>query len=276
MAFSVKVLADSVGPNEARLTTVEVTLPRIVLSELLTHRVFSRNSASSRAIPIERMIQRVLHDPFVPEYWGANQKGMQAVSEISAACAEEGRHRWLMARDKAVTEVKNLMALGVHKQIANRLLEPFAWTTVIITATEWDNFFALRCHRDAQPELRRAAEMIRAARDESRVTRCARDQMHMPMCEDYGDLRYEGYSDTDVSMIVAGRCARISYLTHDGKRNPRADLELATRLLQSGHMSPFEHVAYASEEKEWFGNFYGWRQMRKGIENENIFRGDAK
>ena len=271
MTFSAKVLADSVGPNGVRLTTMEVTLPRMVLAEFLTHRMFSRNSASSRAIPIERMIQRVMKDPFVPEYWGENQKGMQAEREISDEQKAKARIYWLTARDKAVTEAKNLLAVGVHKQLANRLLEPFLWTTVIVTATEWENFFALRRHKDAQPELRRAAECMWRAQDGSKPNSLEAGKAHRPLCDDYEDLRYEGYSEGRIDLISVGRCARVSYLTHDGRRDPKADEELANRLRVSGHMSPFEHVAYASADMEWFGNFYGWHQMRKDVPNEDVF-----
>lgn len=273
MTYEAKVLADSVGPNGVRLATLTITLPRIVLAEFNTHRMFSRNSASSRAIPIEKMIQRVMNSPFIPESWGANQKGMQAEREIVPEAAAEARHHWLMARDKAVTEARMLLSLGVHKQLANRLLEPFSWTTILVTATEWSNFFALRRHRDAQPEIRQAADAMWQVLEASIPKSVKERKPHLPLCDDLEDLQFEGFSTDAICKIVAGRCARVSYLTHDGKRDPRADLELADRLLASGHMSPFEHVGFATNELEWSGNFRGWRQYRKDIANESVYKG---
>lgn len=272
MGTSARVLADSIGPNGVRLTSLEVTLPRIVLAELLTHRVFSRNSASSRAIPVERMIQKVLTDPFIPETWGANQKGMQAERNVDEGRAQEARLRWLVARDHAVTEATKLLSLGIHKQLANRLLEPFLWTTVLITATEWDNFFALRRHSDAQPEIQRVAGVMMEAREGSRPERKLEGEWHRPLSEDMEDLKFDGYTDDQINRIIVGRCARVSYNTHDGKKDPKADLALANRLLESGHMSPFEHVARASLDMGWFGNFYGWNQLRKDIPSEDVFQ----
>ena len=151
MSYSAKVLADSISPDGVRLTTMEVTFPRIVLAEFNTHRMFSRNSASSRAIPVEKMIQRVLDDPFSPVWWGKNQSGMQAAEELSGEALRLARQHWLDARDFAISCVRLFQApeISLHKQIANRLLEPFLWHTVVVTATEWENFFALRCHKDA-------------------------------------------------------------------------------------------------------------------------------
>lgn len=271
MGSEAKILADSVGPNGIRLTTMAVTMPRIVLAEFNTHRNFSRNSASSRAIPVERTIQRVLNDPFVPTYWGANQKGMQADREIDEVHALEARARWMMARDKAVSEAKNLLELGVHKQLANRLLEPFMWTTVIVTATEWANFYALRRHKDAQPEIREVANLMWRAQMASKPRVLGLGDAHLPLCDDVEDLRFEGLGPDEICRVVVGRCARVSYLTHEGKRDPKADVALADRLRESGHMSPFEHVAFAVEGVEWSGNFRGWAQYRKDLPSEAVF-----
>ena len=182
MSFDAKVLADSQSPAGYRLTTLEATFPRFVLAEFNTHRVFSRNSASSRAIPIAKQLRRVLEDPYVPIEFGSNQPGMQAGPALTGEKRDAAEHEWLHARDDAVRRVLGLVTdpevaldgrrpardpaagrgrrpraaqpsewLNVHKQVANRLLEPFMWHTVIVTATEWDNFWNLRCHPDAQP-----------------------------------------------------------------------------------------------------------------------------
>lgn len=300
MGFDAKVLADSQSPAGHRLTTLEATFPRFVLAEFNTHRVFSRNSASSRAIPIAKQLRRVLEEPYVPIEFGSNQPGMQAGPALSGEKREVAEREWLRARDDAVRRVLGLVTdpetaqgglldvleqveeatqaknrpdewLNVHKQVANRLLEPFMWHTVIVTATEWDNFWNLRCHPDAQPEIRLVAETMRDAMAASEPEELADDEWHLPLVspEDRGQVG----SIEDLIKISAGRCARVSYLTHAGKRDLSADVELHDRLLESGHMSPLEHPARPLsadelEESEWSGNFRGWHSYRKTLSGE--------
>jgi hypothetical protein len=296
MSFDAKVLADSLSPAGHRLTTLEATFPRFVLAEFNTHRVFSRNSASSRAIPIFKQLRRVLEDPYVPIEFGANQPGMQAGAPLEGEDRLAAEGEWLGARDDAVRRVLGLVAgpeevgpeedlsaaltriealykgeerpagwLNVHKQVANRLLEPFMWHTVIVTATEWDNFFNLRCHGDAQPEIRRIATAMRAAHEASEPAALGDDEWHLPL------IRPEDREQVDslevLLKVSAGRCARVSYLTHAGERDLAADVELHDRLLESGHMSPLEHQAQPADD-EWCGNFHGWRPYRKTIAGE--------
>lgn len=135
MSHAAKILADSISPNGVRLTTMEVVIPRIVLAEFNTHRMFSRNSASSRAIPVEKMLKRVLENPYVPSEWGTNQRGMQAGVPLDARDAEKATHHWLRARDFAIEQVENLLNQGVHKQLTNRLLEPSGPTSSTCVAT---------------------------------------------------------------------------------------------------------------------------------------------
>lgn len=273
--YSAKILKDSLAPCGSRLTTMEVTFPRIVLAEYNTHRVYSRNSASSRAIPVEKMIKRVVDNPFLPLVWGKNQKGMSAEFELSITEQDQANKIWLSARDSMVNHVQQLLNIGVHKQIANRLLEPFMWQTVICSATSWDNFFNLRCDKDAQPEIRKIAEMMRdlyySVQPNSDLSKTF--NWHLPLVEDdeFDDL-LKSFTIDDIKKICVGRCARVSYLTHDGKRDPLADIELASRLLISGHMSPFEHAAKALTSNIQCGNFSGWKQYRKFIPNESVFR----
>lgn len=281
MAYSAKVLRDSISPEGVRLTTLEVTFPRIVLAEFNTHRVFSRNSASSRAIPVEKMLKRVEEDPFIPIYWGKNQKGMQAEQELSEWDQLMAKLEWLEAKDRAVEQVQKLLELGVHKQITNRLLEPFMWHTVIVSSTEWENWRGLRRNKDAQPEIRRIADMADEAIEASTPKLVDHGEWHLPLVDDYDRLVTDGFSLTDIVKICIGRCTRVSYLTHDGKRDPRADIELCERLLRSGHMSPFEHAArpftlYENDqatchENPFCGNFRGWVQARKLIKDEDNF-----
>jgi len=310
MPFDAKVLADSRSPAGYRLTTLEATFPRFVLAEFNTHRVFSRNSASSRAIPIAKQLRRVLEDPYVPIEFGSNQPGMQAGAALSGEKRDAAEREWLHARDDAVRRVLGLVAdpdaiaadddlfevlgqveeaignraqpaewLNVHKQVANRLLEPFMWHTVIVTATEWDNFWNLRCHADAQPEIRLVAESMRTATMGSEPAELDWGDWHLPLIrpEDRQQASIE-----DLIKISAGRCARVSYLTHAGKRDLDADIELHDRLLESGHMSPLEHPARPLsaadlETNEWNGNFRGWRSYRKNISGEAnpLGKGDA-
>jgi len=267
MTYAARVLADSISPERVRLTTLEVTFPRIVLAEFNTHRVFSRNSASSRAIPVSKQLKRIQSDPFMPIYWGANQSGMQAQAELADDARASAHAIWLEARDSALRHVEQLLELGLHKQLTNRLLEPFMWHTVIVTATEWTNFFALRANPDAQPEIRKTAELMRRALVDSE-----------PVPRNYGDwhtplIQPDENFDLETSIkISAGRCARVSYLTHDGVRDPAKDIELYDRLINSGHMSPTEHVARPLESDEIHkGNFRGWHQHRADLPFEEDF-----
>lgn len=286
--YECEILADSIGPTGKRLTTVVVTYPRMVHAELLTHRMLSRNSASSRAIPNEKLRQRVIDDPAMPVWWGKNQSGMQAREELSdndnafPAWSSDGAARistraqakrlWLRARDKMLEASEELAKLGLHKQLCNRLIEPWMGITVIISATEWENFFRQRCHPDAQPEIRVAAEAIRDAMAKSTPDVAMIGQWHLPLVkqEDLGGK----HTGKELVQLSVARCARVSYLTHDGKRDPAADLALYDRLVTSGHWSPFEHAAHAIDPKDYkqrIGNFVGWRQHRFEIDPKYIY-----
>jgi hypothetical protein len=289
MGYAAKILADSITNDGCRLTTFEVTLPRIVLAELNTHRMLSRNSASSRAIPVLKRIKSVVDDPFIPEAFGRNQKGMQAGGELDPEATARAVAAWLDARDAAVRHAHELAKLEVHKQLANRLLEPFLWHTVVLSATEWENFDALRCHPDAQPEIRKPSEMMRDLRASSVPAKIRYGEWHTPYlsAEEQEELiRLHGFSHTETLLVSIGRCARVSVKTHDGTLDPRADADLASRLRKSGHMSPLEHVAQAFPLPVWdvatrgrpavyedgfMGNFRGWKQFRKGIPHESNF-----
>ncbi|AKM80004.1 TPA: hypothetical protein DDX46_01590 [Candidatus Saccharibacteria bacterium] len=273
--YSAKIIADSVSRHGQRLTTMEVVFPRMVLAEFNTHRVFSRNSASSRAIPVEKQLRKIKEQPFVPEYWGANQSGMQAEAELIAEAKDAALDEWLAARDSAVAHVEKLLAIGLHKQLANRILEPFMWHTVIVTATEWSNYFALRANEMAQPEIRKVSELMQAAYEASTPKQLSDDEWHLPLIQ---AEEYDGVFEKsdDARMISAARCARVSYLTHEGKRDLSADIVLYDRLTSGGHMSPLEHVARSLtkdelSEGEFRGNFRGWMQLRKLVPNEDDY-----
>ena len=272
MGYECKVETDSISPDGIRLTTMVVTFPRIVLAEFNTHRVFSRNSASSRAIPVEKQLRRVLRDPFIPVSFGVNRSGMQATEELTGWRLKLGRLIWLLGSKAAVALAWILLKVGVHKQITNRVLEPFMWHTVVVTATEWENFFALRTHKDAQPEIQVIARMMKDAYDKSNPTPLHYEEWHLPFVN---QLEKQTVG-VDWPMVSAARCARVSYLTHDGKRDLDADLKLAKRLQSSGHMSPFEHAAtpdaFANGMEDFTGNFRCWVQLRKMLPNERIYK----
>ncbi len=141
-----KIVADSISPQRYRITTMLLTFPRFILAELNTHRVFSRNSASSRAIPFEKMVKMVEEDPFIPIAWQKDHKGMQGTEYFTdPEDIKELTESWLSALDLAVRRAKEIDEWGATKQLCNRLLEPFMWHTALVTATEFDNFFKLRC-----------------------------------------------------------------------------------------------------------------------------------
>jgi thymidylate synthase ThyX len=285
-----KIVLDSVGPNDARLTTYELTYPRMVHAELMTHRVFSRNAASSRAIPTEKLLARIETDPAMPVYWGKNQAGMQAREELRGDELTPVVRGWLSLMQRAVDGARSLASLGLHKQIANRVVEPWMDITVIVTATEYGNFFALRDHADAQPELAACAAKAHALYRESEPQRLEAGQWHLPYVtgNDDAQLVRDGFV-RDMWAVSVGRCARVSYLTHDQRRDPAADVALAKdRIQPSGHMSPFEHPAQAMTTPEWeryaeeaaqswirhrvpVGNFWGWKQLRKTLPHEHDF-----
>jgi hypothetical protein len=295
MPYEARIILDSVGPNGARLTTFELSYPRFVHAELLTHRTFSRNSASSRAIPVEKLLGRIEDDPVIPVFWGSNRAGMQAREELSdfdKCCAET---LWRAAVRSGVDFARKLGAMGLHKQIANRAAELGMFITVVVTATEWSNFFALRDHPDAQPELRSIAAKAHALYREYSPQELAAGAWHLPYVTGYDDV--PGYDAAEAlaamdarqaCLIAVGRCAAVSYL-NQGQRDIKADAARAEKNLVAGHMSPFEHVAQAMTTEEWRdygyaaaiewvtgrvppGNLWGWRQFRKTINNEHDFR----
>jgi thymidylate synthase-like protein len=269
VGYSARILLDSVNPVGNRLTTFECTYPRFVHSELLTHRQFSRNSSSSRAIPIEKMIERVEKDPVLPVWWGKNQMGMQAREELEGPEKNYVIKLWLDAHYDVARTARKMAACGVHKQIVNRILEPWMWITVIISATEYENFFKLRCHLDAQPELKHIADMMQDLYRNNVPTARRAGEWHLPLTGFEGD---ELLAEQGKIKVCVGRCARVSYLTHEGKRDVDKDIELHDRLLNGsggiGHHSPFEHAAQAMINSGQSGNFNGWRQYRKMVENE--------
>jgi thymidylate synthase ThyX len=285
VTYTAKILLDSVSPSGDRLTTFEVTYPRMVHSELMTHRVFSRNAASSRAIPVAKMIQRVIDDPVIPVEWGLNQAGMQAALFADDWTEEKATATWLCARDDAVTAAQQIAGLGIHKQIVNRVLEPWTWITVVITATDYSGFFAQRASRYsplAQPELRTIADMMLALYETSVTHNLSYGDWHTPYIQD--DEIFDNDSPRRSNLdrpavekrkqVSVARCARVSYLTQNGVRDHEKDLELYERLVSARplHASPLEHVATpARPGATSLGNLQGWRQMRHEVEARAMY-----
>lgn len=268
--FDVKIITDSTNESKTtRLTTFQLKYPRFFHSEFLTHRVFSRNASSSRAIPIKKMIEMVEKTPAMPIEWGKNQKGMQSKELLSPDKANEAIKLWVEASRHACAYAQALETLGAHKQIANRILEPFQWISVIVTATDFKNFFELRAHEDAQPEFRHLAQMMKEAYDASVPDVLEVEEYHLPYIK---DEEYLKFSILDLAKMSAARCARVSYLTHDGQEpSPEKDFELYERLVGSMpmHCSPVEHQARLVSYGQSYlnGNFDKcWVQFRKLIE----------
>lgn len=285
MTITAKIIADSISPAGIRLVTMQWRYPKFIHGEVMTHRVFSRNASSSRAIPVERMIQDVIDDPAMPVFWGRNQKGMQAVEELTGTDLTLAPERWLIARDEAVKQARAMLRWNVHKQIVNRIIEPWCHINALVSSTEWANFDALRMHKDTQPEMRALAEAAYAAREQSIPVRLEPGQWHLPYCSDVHGKECTAYDDDAIKVSVA-RCARVSYMTHESKPpNVDDDLALYERLVGSTplHASPTEHQATPDgtvegigvEHGGWqnwdqHGNFAGWRQYRKMLANEYV------
>lgn len=306
--ISATIIKDSISEEDKRITTMQLRYPRFIHSEFMTHRMFSRNASSSRAIPVERMIQDILNDTAMPIHWGKNQKGMQAheecnnsvtltaplvysdggggqlqVSQIADiplginremtiehyhATAQEA---WLEARDRAIDMALAYHKAGYHKQVVNRLLEPFMHINTLVTATEWSNFFALRNHPDAEPHIAMLAREMKKAMDNSRPWWLWEGDWHLPYMSNNA-IQELGRMDAIKSSVA--RCARVSYFTHDTGTTPTLsqDLALYDQLVGGDiiHASPAEHQATPTFAEYRSGNFRGWKQYRKSLINENI------
>ena len=266
--ISAKVVADSYYVD-ARLTTFELVYPRMIHSELMTYCVWARNAASTRAIPIEKMIEAVKTNPAMPVYWGKNQKGMSASEELTGDERGLAEFAWLRGRDKAVETARALSDLGVHKQIANRVMEPFMHMQTVVTATEWANMYAQRTAKDAQPEFQALAEAMLTAHNDSEPSCLSRDGMwHTPYVN---FAEFQALGEENALAVSAARCARVSYTKHGAGTDLQKDLELFRSLTERGHWSPLEHVAvsrrdfYACE-----GKFKRFQQLRHQYLHENI------
>lgn len=328
--MSVKVIADSISESGVRIITIHARYPRIIHSEVMTHRVFSRNARSSRAVPLKTMLEEIRNDPFVPWHWGKNQSGMQASEECDERVLLENFdfyaedeydqpkwHReiipynreaaWRTAAMYACDVAEAFMKAGYHKQVANRLLEPFMYIDTLITSTSWENFFHLRDHKDAEPHFQDLARMIKDAIGASTPKLLKVGEWHLPYIvteathendymTDSAKIYKQFWAGVDVNAfggtsardadildtlkkISVARCARISYKPFDGDASLEKELERYNDLVGSDplHASPSEHQAtpdyYTGEhwaKPQLHGNFTGWKQYRKFLANEFV------
>lgn len=284
-----KVILDSVSPEGIRLTTVQVRFWRPMLPELNTHRAISKNAGSSRARPSKAIIDQVRNDPWGPIHWGRNQAGMQAKDELTGHHVRAAVGRWKTAAQSAAHNAEMLHLLGAHKQIVNRLLEPYTYVDVLLTATDWANFFALRLHEDAQPEMQDLAQAIKNAMDASEPTLLQPGEWHLPYITDSDwDAAEEylygvGYTAAVVETprvvevlkrLSVSRCAKISYTAFDGTVEPiEKELDRYRRLIETQpvHASPLEHVCTPATVHDYRpSNLRGWNMLRKFVDNEYV------
>ena len=287
------IIADSVSAHTGQyITTFELEYPRFIHSELMTHRQFSRNAASSRAIPIDKMIEQVIYNTAMPVQWGLNQSGMQAKDE--QANTDACKEAWCNARDSAIHHAYQLKNLGLHKQIVNRVLEPFQMMKTLVTATSFDNFFNLRCHRDAQPEIKQLADLMYEAMQESEQEVLYAGEWHTPYVKhirtnDNDTLKYYILDNNDgmkfltkeEAIKISCSCvAQVSYRKND--TSIQKALSIYDKLVNSEpvHASAFEHCAtpLSRETQDGVthirvdgipcsGNFERWVQYRQLIKN---------
>lgn len=288
MTIAAEVICDSTTDGRiwkpVRLTTLRLRYPRFIHSEFMTHRVFSRNASSSRAIPVKRKLVSTVQDLAYPLYWGSNLPGMQAGEELPPEVAAQCKAIWEDMAAYCQAGVQKLAELGLHKQWANRPSEWFSHITVLVSSTEWDNFMELRDHPDAQPEIRALAQAMKSVMAESTPRWLTPDDWHLPYVNEdtiekarsMVSPSAKGSLDVLLVKISVARCARVSYLTHDDKVPLiEDDLKLYERLVGARplHASPAEHQATPCDpssdlDEEMTGNFRDWVQYRKILEDE--------
>jgi thymidylate synthase ThyX len=297
--ITAKIIADSISIEGIRMTTMEIEYPRFILAELNTHRMLSKNSASSRAIPVKAMHEHIQASPAEPVYWGKNQPGMQAKQEVSGPDLTEAKYIWGKAKEDALHWAAALSnRLEVHKQIANRITEPWMTMKTVVSGTEWRNFWWLRCHADAQPEINVLAQKMFELYQQHEPQRLEPGEWHVPYVntrrDHRGNLQYLDSNDTTISaeaarIVSASCCAQVSYRKNDDTLEKAAKIYQQLIESEPAHASPVEHQAtpmragvdnYAPESWQpgtthvsacgdlWSGNLRGWIQHRKLIVNE--------
>lgn len=277
--WSAKVVADSMGPNGIRVTSVSCTYPRFIHAQIMTHRLFSRNTASSRAIPSKSVIAAIEESESPVIFWGKNKSGMSPDEELGGIKKILAQYVWDISKKTAILYAKLLMWLGIHKQIANRILEPYMFVTCLITSSEWENFFNLRMHdkKGPQQEIRFIAQKIYEAINKSKPQHLQKGEWHLPFItprDSFNAHKFLGQYGQNLQEVLkkmcVARCARISYLKHGNDFSVENEINLHDRLLSSKHNSPFEHQLQARgvDERQWCGNIRGWWQHRADVDKD--------
>lgn len=266
--ITAEVIADSINPVGVRITTLKLVFPHVILPQVLTHRVFSRNAASSRAIPTAKMIERVQKESYIP-VWKLNQRGMQpagaiADENVTAGCNED----WLDAMSYCLFKAESLRQRGVAKEQVNRLLEPFGHVQFLVTATDWQNFFNLRLDHHTQDEHQQLAYEIKQAMDRSDPDELGVCEWHLPFVtkEDR-----EIHTEKDLLKISSARCCRVSYWLPEGNLPTYGqDMERHDQGIKDQHWSPYEHPAMALDSDERVRNLRGWMQYRHFVDTTSM------
>lgn len=270
MTIIAKIIADSINPWGKRITTFELEYPRIIHSEFMTHRMFSRNAASSRAIPISKVVEQVKTNPAMPFKWGKNQSGMQAKEELSTDQQKAAEALWLASRDEAVRYATAMMQLRLHKQVVNRVLEPYQHIKVVMTTTEYENWKWLRLHHDADPTICELARVMDVARNESVPQELLEGMWHLPYI--YHSSILDGvqyYYDDDANQVTleqaqkisCSSCAQVSYRKLDTSLEKAEDIYAKLVESEPVHASAFEHVAQVVQ----FDNLCNTDLIEQGI-----------
>ena len=246
-----KIIKDSISPDGIRLTTIEAELPRYIWAECLTHRWFGRNAQSSRAVPVKEVLRVNRENPVFPILWGKNKAGMSSIEELNYIEKQEAALEWATAAENAFTSAERLLDLGLHKQWSNRITEPFSRIKVVITATEWYNFFWLRDDLlAAQPEIVDFARKTKAAFDASTPQVLKPGEWHLPYVYNWRDMdgtmiyMDEAHKQIPLELakdVSASCCAQVSYRKLD-QSSEKAEV-MRDRLLGGAkpHASPYEH-----------------------------------
>ncbi len=268
---SVSIIEDSLAPNGQRLITFSLRYWRAIHAEFMTHRVFSRNAASSRAIPTQKLLEQVAYNPAGPILFGLNQAGMQSGDWMDEDKARYCRLDWLQDARMAANQVERDARNGMHKQFCNRKLEPYMYIETVLTATEYDGWFELRDHKDAQPEIMVLARMMRMSMNASTPKQLLTGEWHLPYVLNQEKQIHSLQSQIKIS---TARCSRVSYMNHEGKQTtPEEDFKQYDRLITSTpcHASPIEHQGMALDVGMggyWSNNFKGFLQYRDLLERE--------
>lgn len=299
--ITARVICDSIGLNKKRLTTFEIEYPRFIHSELMTHKMLSKNCASSRAIPVKTILEQIRNNPAMPVWWGKNQPGMSALEEIDEVTRESAEQLWRSAASVAAMMAEDILnETGLHKQITNRITETWQRMKTVISGTDWENLWWLRDHDAAQPEFHELARVMRQALVDSKPNYLKVGEWHLPYVNTYFEVlgndseATQMFNDSDNNIISleqaqhisASCCAQVSYRKNDDSLEKAEDIFAKLIGADRKHYSPLEHLGTPIAPSDsfphprdwsegvthmdkfgslWSGNFRGWVQYRQLI-----------